>query len=213
MNLPKLIYSVDTLDMKPMDYEIPAEMLPALLGKGYLYFWKLSNIWKAFPELKPLVQGDNVIIKIGYAKAPRVIGRNKNGRRYGIGAVARARESIRAWEKAFDLDQGSIRARLYVMALGEVNEMLAAEQSLHSLNQGSDIWFTPWIEEQAASRNVAAPAGKTEYYLARIQTLYAKFLACQTKASKAKGWAKMKANGFKGPSGWTLPINRNGESL
>ena len=209
MKLPKLIYSVDTLDMKPKDYEIPADQLPDLMGKGYLYFWKLSNIWTVFPELKPLVQGDNVIVKIGYAKAPRIIGRNKNGTRYGVGAVARARESIAAWEKAFSLDKGTIRARLYVMAIGEVNEMLAAEQSLHSLNQGSSIWFTPWIEEQAAARSVSAPAGKTEYYLAKIQTLYAKFLACQTKASKAKGWATMAKNGFKGPSGWKLPINGN----
>ena len=205
MKLPQLVYSVDTLEMKPKDYEMNPDDVRD--GYGHLYFWKLSNIWKVFPELKPMIQGDDVIVKIGYAKECRIIGRNNSGARHGIGAVHRTRESIMAWEKAFGLSKGTIRARLYVIALHTANQALAAEQFLHTKNQKSDIWFTPWIEAKAAEYGVSAPSGKTEYYLSRIQSLYGKFLQCQTKVAQAKGWETIKNNRFKGPSGWKLPTS------
>jgi hypothetical protein len=190
---------VDTLEMKPKDYRSPEYRE----GYAHLYFWKLSNIWKVFPELKPMVQGEDVIVKIGVAKECR-----KNGNHYQIGAVQRAREVIRGWERAFNLPQGTIRARLYVIAVANTEGVYAAEQFLHTKNQGSDIWFTPWIEAKAAEYGVKAPSGKTEFYLSKFSSLYGKFLNCQRAVNKNAGWETIKANNYKGASGWKLGVER-----
>ena len=203
MKLPKLIATVDTLNMKPRDYECDPVNGD---GNGLLYFWKLSNIWRVFPELKPRVQGDYVIVKIGYAKEYRIIGRNKYGRRYGHGAIVRARETIRGWERSFDIEKGVISAKLYAIAVGTANEMLAAEQYLHRRNQETGIHFLPSIEALAGQYNAKGlPGGKTEFYLARIQSLYGKFLNCQRRSNMQSGWSDIRDANFRGPSGWRLP--------
>ena len=203
MKLPKLIATVDTLNMKPRDYECEPVNGD---GNGLLYFWKLSNIWRVFPELQPRVQGDYVIVKIGYAKEYRIIGRNQYGRRYGVGALHRARECIMAWEKCFGIDKGVISARVYAIAVGTANEMLAAAQYLHRRNQKTGIHFLPSIEALSGKYGSdGLPAGKTEFYLSTIQSLYGKFLNCQRRSNKQSGWSDIKDANFRGPSGWKLP--------
>jgi len=200
LNLPALVYAVKTgREFQPKDYRSDGQSQ----ALGHLYFWKMSTtqIVKIFPELKDKLKNDEVIVKVGYAKADR-----KNGNHYQIGGVQRARECLRDWEKMCGEPAGTFLARVYVIAVHNVNEALAAEQYFHGKNQGSDIWFTPWIQAKAAELGASAPGGKTEFYLGNIRSLYAKFLNCQKQTNKKIGFQMILNNGCKGPSGWRLPL-------
>ena len=183
-NLPSLQFAVRTgRAFLPRDYWAPA-LAPA---HGHLYFWKMANteIVKVFPELANDLVEDNIICKIGYAGAVRKYPSSPNGL---IGAVARCRETVRAWEKMADLPAGSLLARLYAYELGTVEETMAAESYFHNRNQGTDIHFEPWVLAKCAEIGGKRPSGSSELYLTTIQSLWGKFLNCQTRRNKALGW-------------------------
>ena len=199
----ELLHTVDTVNMKPSHYEIQT----GSTANGHYYFWKLSNAWLAFPHLKPQIQGERVIVKMGYAKAERVIGQNKSGRRYGIGAVHRTRETIQAWEKSFNLKKGVLKGKIYGIATHSVNEALAPEQYLHKTYQASDIHFLPEILSMAEKAGNPAPSGKTEFYLHDIFALWDLWLDSQGRDRMVDGWADIRDKKFRGQSGWRLPVD------
>ena len=183
-NLPSLQFEVRTgRAFLPRDYWAP-ELAPAL---GHLYFWKMSNteIVKVFPELADELTDDKIVGKVGYATAVRKYKSSPFGL---IGAVARCRETIRAWEFMADLPAGSLLARLYAYELGTVEETMAAESYFHNRNQGTDIHFEPWVLEKCAELGGKRPSGSSELYLTTIHSLWGKFMNCQTRRNKAIGW-------------------------
>lgn len=182
--LPSLQFAVRTgRAFLPRDYWAP-ELAPAM---GHLYFWKLSNteIIKVFPELADMLTDDSIICKIGYAGAVRKYKSSPFGL---IGAVARCRETIRAWENMAGLPAGSLLARLYAYEIGTVEETMAAETFLHERNQGTEIHFEPWVLAKCAEIGGKRPSGSSELYLTTIQSLWGKFMNCQTRRNKALGW-------------------------
>jgi len=186
----KLHAVIDTLEMKPKDYQ---EHGDPSSGQGYNYLYEIIGLEKYCP----IFEGKR-ITKDGYAKEFYATGHN--------GLFSRVRATVREFEKVFcDFEFGALKAHVYGNICKTANRSLAQEQYIHLRNQGGAEHLQDLIVEQAEIRGKSAPAGKTEFYNWHPKRALGKYYQSMTKRAIGEGWEDMKSNNFKGQSGWRLP--------
>ena len=190
INLRK-IATIDTLQMKPRDYQ---ENGNPDSGLGYNYLYEiigLGDYVSAFADVR--------LVKDGYAKEFYSTGHN--------GLFQRVRTTVREFEKTFcNGEFGAIHAIVYGNVCKEANRSLAQEQYVHKRNQGGPDHLLSLIVSEAEKRGKKAPAGKTEIYNWNPRSAYGRYLQSMTKKAIGEGWSDIVAHNFRGQSGWKLPV-------
>lgn len=187
----KLIATIDTLNMKPRDFQ---EYGDPDSGQGYNYLYEIIGLAKYNPLFA------NVrMVKDGYAKEFYSTGHN--------GLFQRVRTTTREFEKAFcNGEFGALQAKVYGNIKRHANRSLAQEQYLHNKNQHSDEWLLPLIQQAADIEGVKRPAGSTEFYNWSPKRAYGKYLQSMTKKAVEFGWNDIVSKNYKGQSNFQLPI-------
>ena len=187
----KQIAIIDTLKMKPRDYQ---EHGDPNTGNGYNYLYEIVGLDRyndAFHNVR--------MVKDGFAKEYYSTGHN--------GLFQRVRTTVREFEKAFcDGEFGALQAIVYGNVCKGANRSLAQEQYLHKRNQGGEEWMLPTIQEAAAVARVKRPSGSTEFYNWSPKRAYGKYLQSMTRKAIGEGWDDIVAHRFRGQSGWRLPV-------
>jgi len=187
----KLIATIDTLEMKPRDYQ---EHGDPDSGMGYNYLYEIIGLAK----FNPIFKGVRMV-KDGYAKEFYSTGHN--------GLFQRVRTTVREFEKAFaDGQFGALQAKVYGNICKAANRSLAQEQYLHKRNQNGEEWLLPLIQQAADAEGVKRPSGSTEFYNWSPKRAYGKYLQSMTKKAIGEGWDDIVAHNYKGQSGYGLPI-------
>ena len=186
----KLHATIDTLEMKPKDFQ---EHGNPDSGMGYNYLYEIIGLGDYVDAFK------NVrLVKDGYAKEFYSTGHN--------GLFQRVRTTVREFEKTFcDGEFGALKAYVYGNVCKGANRSLAQEQYVHNRNQGGDEHLLDLIVSEAAKRGCKAPAGKTEIYNWSPKRAYGKYLQSMTKKAVGAGWDDIVSKNFRGQSGWKLP--------
>ncbi len=183
----KKIATIDTLHMKPKDYQ---ENGDPQSGQGYNYLWQLIGLEKYAPEFEGMT-----ICKDGYAKEFYSTGHN--------GLFQRVRTTVRDFEKSYCGGEfGALKAHVYGNICKVANRSLAQEQYFHKRNQGQPHHLLPLIKETCIG---AVPSGKTEFYNLPLKSIMGKYYQSMTKKAIGEGWEDIKSHNFKGQSGWKLP--------
>lgn len=187
----KLVATIDTLEMKPRDFQ---EYGDPDSGMGYNYLYEIIGLDK----FNPIFKGVRMV-KDGYAKEFYSTGHN--------GLFQRVRTTVREFEKAFAGGQfGALQAKVYGNICKHANRSLAQEQYLHKRNQHGDEWLLPLIQQAADDEGVKRPSGSTEFYNWSPKRAYGKYLQSMTKKAIGEGWQDIVDNNYKGQSHWKLPI-------
>jgi hypothetical protein len=125
------------------------------------------------------------VFKNGYAKHTYKSGKH--------GGYERVRWCLHDVEKAFDIDHGTLTARIHRMKMGENDRVLSAEQFVHARNAEDKIYTNDkrWLKV----------GGKSEFYSCSAKTAFARFANSYRKCNLELGNVVMWQKRHKGQYG------------
>ena len=145
----RLIKSTDRIEMAPTNCH-------PLDGLAFHYLWELVEFG---------------IFKNGYAKVQYSCGSH--------GGYERVRWCLHDVETAFDIQHGTLTAKVHRMRLGQNDEILSAEQFVHARNKADKIYTQDerWLDV----------GGKTEFYKITKKQATARFANSYRKTNLVLG--------------------------